>query len=88
MGIGMHGLVVERGGSVTSAVLFRDDQAKVSVLQIAATDEGSAADVLLAAAGGRDLRLANVQGDDVSSRALHSLGAQSVVTQQEMRLRL
>ena len=52
-------------------------------------DEGSAADALLAAAGGqRDLRLANVPADDVSWRALRSLGAQAVVAQHEMRLRL
>ena len=88
-GTEMRGLIVERNRSMSSAVVFREDQDKVTVLQIAATDEASAADALLAAARGRrDLRLANVPVDDVSSRALRSLGAQPVVTQHEMRLRL
>ncbi len=88
-GTGVQGLVVERGGSASAATLFRDDRDKATVLQIAATDEASAADALLAATGGhRDLRLANVPVDDVSSRALRSLGAQATVTQHEMLLRL
>jgi hypothetical protein len=88
-GIALRGLVVKRGGSVSSAMVFRDDGGRVNVLQIAGVDEASAADALLSAAGGqRDLRLANVPADDASSRALRSLGAQAVVTQHEMRLRL
>jgi GNAT superfamily N-acetyltransferase len=88
-GIALRGLVVERGGSVTAAVVFRDDQDKVSVLQIAGADETSAADALIGASEGRrDLRLANVPVGEVPSRALRSLGAQAVVTQHEMRLRL
>jgi ribosomal protein S18 acetylase RimI-like enzyme len=87
--IELRGLVIERDGSVVSAVVFREDQGKVNVLQIAASDEASATEALLAAAGGRqDLRLANVPADEASSRALRSLGAQAVVTQHEMLLRL
>jgi hypothetical protein len=74
---------------VSSAAVFRDGQDKVDVVQIAAADEASAADAMLAAAGGtRDLRLANMPDDEVSSRALRSLGAQVLVKQQEMLLRL
>lgn len=88
-GIALRGLVVDRGGSVSSAVVFRYDQDKVIVLQISGTDEASTADALLAASEGqRDIRLANVPVEDVSSRALGSLGAQEVIAQQEMRLRL
>jgi GNAT superfamily N-acetyltransferase len=87
--IELRGLVIERRGSVSSAVVFRENQGNVNVLQIASADEASAADALLAAAGGRqDLRLANVPADEPSSRALRSLGAQAVVTQHEMLLRL
>jgi len=88
-GKGVRGLVVEQDGSVSGAAVFREDRDKITVLQITAADEASAADALLAAAAGqRDLRLANVPVDDVSSRALRSLGAQLLVTQHEMRLRL
>lgn len=88
-GTEMRGLVVEHDGSVCAATVFRQDRDKVTVLQITAADEASAAEALLAAAGGqRDLRLANLPVDDVSSRALRSLGAQAIVTQHEMLLRL
>jgi GNAT superfamily N-acetyltransferase len=87
--ITLRGRVVERDGTVKSAVIFRDDHDQVRVLQIAASDEASAADALLAASGGqRDLRLANAPVDEDSSRALRSLGAQPVVMQHEMLLRL
>jgi len=53
----------------------------VNVPQIAAADEASAADALLAATGGRqDLRLAKVPADEASPRALRSLGAKAIVT--------
>lgn len=88
-GVELRGLVVERHGGVSSAVVFRENQGKVTVLQIAAADEASAAEALLAASGGQqDMRLANVPADEASSRALRSLGAQAVVTQHEMCLRL
>jgi GNAT superfamily N-acetyltransferase len=86
--VALRGLVVERDWTPTSAVIFRDDHDPIRVLQIAASDEASAADALLAATGGRDLRLANAPADEVSSRALRSLGAQAVVTQHEMLLRV
>jgi GNAT superfamily N-acetyltransferase len=87
-GTALRGLVVERDAAVSAAVVFREDPDKVAVLQIAATNEASAADALLAAAGGqRDLRLANIPVDDVASSALRSLGARALVTQHEMLLR-
>jgi len=88
-GTPLQGLVVERDGAVSAALVLRVDQDQVRVLQIAATDEASCAGALLAAAGGRrDLRLANAPVDDVSSRSLRSLGAEAVVTQHEMLLRM
>ena len=88
-GADLHGLVVERDGGVSAAVVFRESQGKVTVLQTAAGEEASAADALLAASGGQhDLRLANVPPDQMASQALRSLHAQVVVTQHEMRLRL
>jgi GNAT superfamily N-acetyltransferase len=88
-GAGLRGLVVERDGGISAALVLRVDQDQVRVLQIAAREELSAAGAVLAAAGGqRDLRLANAPVNDVSSRALRSLGAEAVVTQHEMLLRL
>ena len=86
-GAPVRGLVVERDGKVNAAVVCRDGGDQVTVLQIAATDEASAADALLATAEGqRDLRLANVPDEELSSCALRSLGARAVVAQHEMRL--
>lgn len=88
-GTGLHGLVVERAGTVRAAVVFREDPDTLTVLQVAAADEAAAADALLAAAeGDRDLRLANTPVDDVASYAMRSLLARAVVTQHEMLLRL
>ena len=50
--------MVEREGKVAGAVVFREDADLVTTFQVAATDDGAAADALLAAAGGvRPLRL-------------------------------
>jgi hypothetical protein len=69
-----------------ATVIYRLDGETITTLQIAATDESSAADALRAAAAGdRDLRLSNAPPDDPASRALERIGARSVVTQHEMR---
>ena len=80
----LRGLVVERGG----AVVLRERPEAVGVLQIAAADAGAAADVLLAAAGGRALRLSNAPAGEPASQALGDLGAEVAGRQHEMRLAL
>jgi hypothetical protein len=60
----------------------------VTVLQIAAVDTSAARDVLLAAAGGRALRLSNAPVGEPASQALEELGADAVLRQLEMRLAL
>jgi ribosomal protein S18 acetylase RimI-like enzyme len=85
----MRGLVLDRAGEVSAAVIFRPDPEQVVVLQIAAADDDSAADVLLAASGGdSDLRLANTPAGEPASLALKRLGAVAVAQQHEMRLAL
>ena len=88
-GTRFRGLMVEREGKVAGAVVFREDPDLVTTFQIAATDDGAAADALLAAAGGvRPLRLANAPDGEAPSRALERLGASTVARQHEMRLTL
>jgi hypothetical protein len=84
----MNGLFIEHDGEVTAAIVFRQDPETVTAVQIAALDDRSAADALLAAAGGeRALRVGNVPVDEPTSRALHDLGARRVARQHEMLLR-
>jgi GNAT superfamily N-acetyltransferase len=80
----LRGLSVERGG----AVVLRERAEAVTVLQIAAVDAGAAADLLLAAAGGRPLRLSNAPAGEPASQALEALGADVVLRQLEMRVAL
>jgi Acetyltransferase (GNAT) family len=81
--------MINRDGEVAAAVVFRDDADPVIALQIAAVDEGAAADALLAAAGpDRGLRLSNAPVGEAPARALARLGARPVVRQYEMRLAL
>ena len=87
-GTQLHGLVVAPGSDMSAAVVFRQDPEVVTVLQIAAIDDRSAGDALLAAATGRTLRLGNAPADEPASRALEGLHARPVVHQREMRLRL
>ncbi len=87
-GVQLHGLVVAPGSDMAAAVVFRFDPEVVTVLQIAAIDDGSAGDALLAAAAGGALRLGNAPADEPASRALARLGARPVVRQREMRLRV
>ncbi len=84
----LRAFVSERNRQVVAAVVCREGAGPVAVLQVAAHDESSAANALLAAGGGSDLRLANIAEDDPPSRALAALGARLVVRQHEMRLRL
>jgi GNAT superfamily N-acetyltransferase len=85
----LRGMAVGRSGEVTGAVVFKEDAERVTALQIAAVDDASAADALLATTGGeRDLRLSNAPVDEPASRALEHLGAQPVARQHEMLLRL
>ncbi len=88
-GAPLRGLMVERGGDVVGAVVFREDADTVVTLQVAAVDDDAAADALLAAAGGqRALRLSNAPVGEAPGRALERLGARPVVRQHEMRLAL
>jgi hypothetical protein len=87
-GARLRGLVVERDGRVAAAAIVRDGD-RVEALQVVAPDEGTAADLLLAAAGqGRELRFRNVPGAAPASLAMHRLGAQLIATQHEMRVTL
>ena len=82
--------MVEREGKVAGAVVFREDPELVTTLQIAAIDDGAAADALLAAAG-RGASPAACQRPRSArrpARALERLGARAVVRQHEMRLAL
>jgi GNAT superfamily N-acetyltransferase len=85
-GTQLQGLVVAPGSDMSAAVVFREDPEIVTVLQIAAIDDRSAGDALLAAAAGRALRLGNAPADEPASRALQRLHARPVVRQREMRL--
>jgi ribosomal protein S18 acetylase RimI-like enzyme len=89
-GESLCGLVVDRDGQVAATALLRDgDAPAVEALQVVATDEHAAAELLLAAAGaGRELRFRNVPDGAPASRALERLGARRIATQHEMRLRL
>lgn len=81
-------LIARRHDAGWVAIVFRQDAETVTTVQIAALDDGSAADALLAAAGGeRALRLANVPVDEPPSRAVHHLGARRAARQREMLLR-
>ena len=88
-GTRLRGLMVDRDGEVAGAVVFRDDAETVVTCQVAAVDDGAAADALLAAAGGdRGLRLSNAPVGEAPGRALERLGARPVARQHEMRLAL
>jgi hypothetical protein len=77
-----------RTGTLTAALVWHERPGRAVVLQIAADDEQSAAEALLAASGGtRDVRLTNIEADDPASLALERLGARLVARQHEMRLR-
>jgi ribosomal protein S18 acetylase RimI-like enzyme len=87
-GVALRGVVVRSGGEIAAAVVYRDDEHSVAVLQIVAADEGCAARALTAAAAGRPLRLTNVPIDEPVSHALERLGARQVARQHELRLTL
>ncbi len=87
-GVPVDGLVLAPGSDMAAAVVFRLDPEVVTVLQIAALDERSAGDALLATAAGSSLRLSNAPEGEPTARALDRLGARRVVRQREMRLRL
>ena len=68
------------------ALLFRPGE-RVSVVQLAARDEGAAAELLAAArARGSSLHYVNAPSDSVGSRALRKLGATLDLRQLEMKL--
>ena len=89
-GATLRGLVVDRDGQVAATALLRDgDAPAVEALQVVATDEQAAAQLLLAAAGAdRELRFRNVPDGAPASLALERLGARRIATQHEMRLTL
>jgi hypothetical protein len=83
-GAPLRGLVFDGAG----AIVFRERPEAVTVLQIAAGDARAARDLLLAAAGGRALRLSNAPAGEPASQALARLGAGVAGRQYEMRLAL
>ncbi len=87
-GVPLEALVVERSGAIAGAAVHRTGGGSVGVLQIAALDDAAAADVLLAAAGGRAVHLANTPAGGACARVLAALGARLVARQHEMRLGL
>jgi len=85
----LRAIAVDRGGETAGAAVFTEDASAVTVLQVAALDDETARDVLLASAGAdRALRFTNVPDGDRFSRALARLGGRPLVRQHEMRLRL
>lgn len=87
-GVPLCGMVVDRAGVIAGAVVYRDEE-PVTVVQAAAVDAAAAADVLLATAGGeRCIRFTNAPPGEPCSQALRELGANPVVRQHELRLRL
>jgi ribosomal protein S18 acetylase RimI-like enzyme len=88
-GATLRGLVVDRDGQAAATALLRDgDALAVEALQVVATDEQAAAELMLAAAGAHELRFRNVPDGAPASLALERLGARRIATQHEMRLRL
>jgi ribosomal protein S18 acetylase RimI-like enzyme len=77
----LRALAVERDGEVAAALIHDDTP---SVLQIAALDEGAAADLLR----GRGTRMSNAPAGEPASRAFEQLGARMVARQHEMRIAL
>jgi len=84
----LHGLVSRRDGDTAAAAVVREQPEIVAVMQIAALDEDAARSLLLAAAGGRTLRLPNVPIHEPASQALEKLGADHFASQHEMTLRV
>lgn len=87
-GVALRGAVIGDDGDVAAAVVYRDDEPTVTVMQIAATDEEAAGRALSAAAAGRPLRMTNIPSDEPVSHALERLGAGQVARQHELRLTL
>lgn len=87
-GAALRGLAVDREGQAVGTALLRDDAPAVEALQVVAADEQAAAELLLAAAAGRELRFRNVPEDAPASLALERLGARRIATQHELRLTL
>jgi Acetyltransferase (GNAT) family len=87
-GLQLHGVLARQGGEIGAAVIYRDDEATVAALQIAAVDDRCAAEALTAAASGRPLGLSNLPTDEPASHALEQLGASQVARQHELRLSL
>jgi len=85
-GASLTGVAVQRGDAIAGAAICITDDVTVRVMQIAAVDRAAARDLVLAAAGGLTLRLANVPDDDVFAHVLRKLGAGLTVAQDEMRL--
>ena len=86
-GAALRGLVLERSGEVTGAVVYRD-ATTAGVFQLAADDDEAAAALLCAAANGRDLHVTNAPVDGRVSRVLAERGANAIAGQREMRLDL
>lgn len=85
-GAPLTGVAVQRGDAIAGAAICITDDVTVRVMQIAAVDRAAARDLVVAAAGGLTLRLANVPDDDVFAQVLRKLGAGLTVAQDEMRL--
>jgi ribosomal protein S18 acetylase RimI-like enzyme len=85
-GAPLTGVAVQRADGIAGAAICTTDDVTVRVLQIAAVDRAAARDLVVAAAGGLTLRLANVPSDDVFAGVLRKLGAGLAVAQHEMRL--
>lgn len=82
-------LSVERDAGRVGAAVFTSPGGTASVLQLAAVDEGAAADLLAAIAGrGDGLRLVNAPSGEPASEALARLGGRVDVRQLELELRL
>jgi ribosomal protein S18 acetylase RimI-like enzyme len=82
----LSGLAIQRDRGIAGAAIYSRGDVTARILQIAAVDRAAARDLIVAAAGDRTLRLANVPSEDVFSRVLCELGAELTAAQHEMRL--
>jgi GNAT superfamily N-acetyltransferase len=83
-GVALRGLAVDRVG----AAVYTANPGSVTVQQAAAVDDAAAEALLAACAAKGGLRFTNVAYEGRLGRALERLGAQAVVRQHELRLRL
>jgi ribosomal protein S18 acetylase RimI-like enzyme len=82
------GIGVEQDGDLAGVAVYAVSDQSVTILQIVALDEATAATLLRSAASAGPVRLGNVPADGAASLAMASLEGELVARQHEMRLAL